>query len=304
MIMPNFVIIGAQKSGTTSLYHYLEQHPQVYMSPVKEPKFFALEGEPFNPEPRGPGGLTRIKGIRDLESYQKLFDGVSNEIAIGEASPVYICTPKAIQRIKFYIPDTKLIAILRHPVDRAYSHYVHWVQRGLEPFNANFMDVWRSEEQRIRDNWSLNYYYKQRGFYCQQLSAYYEQFDPQKIRVFLYEDLRSNPINLAQDIFRFLGVDDSFIPDISEKYNISKLPNNQTLHQMLTKPNPIRSFLRPLFPKAMRQQIKSFLKEKNKTKPQLDPQIRAQLIQDYKDDILKLQDLIQRDLSHWLSVDR
>jgi len=179
--MPNFLIIGAMKSGTTSLYHYLKQHPQIYMSPVKEPKFFALEGEPFYSDSRGSGGLARIKGIRELKSYQEQFEGVSHEIAIGEASPLYIYVPKAVERIKYYIPEAKLIAILRHPVDRAYSHFLHWIQRGLEPLDSNFESVIREEEIRISQDWSPNWHYKQRGSYYQQLKRYYENFNREQI---------------------------------------------------------------------------------------------------------------------------
>ena len=121
MAMPNFLIIGAMKSGTTALYYYLEQHPQVYMSPVKEPNFFCSE------ENSDGDFATR------LGAYQDLFRDVSGEKAIGEASHCYLYEPEAAARIQEYITDAKLIAVLRDPVDRAYSHFLHMVRNGSEP---------------------------------------------------------------------------------------------------------------------------------------------------------------------------
>ncbi|MEQ9359219.1 sulfotransferase family protein [Coleofasciculus chthonoplastes] len=308
MTMPNFLIIGAMKSGTTSLYNYLKQHPQIYMSPVKEPKFFALEGEKLYPgyqenqtfEWRGSGGLTRIEGIRDIEIYRQLFTEVSQEKAIGEASPLYIYIPKAVERIKYYIPEAKLIAILRHPVDRAYSHFINWVQRELEPYNSTFLQVLEEEEWRIQNNWSPLFHYKHRGFYYIQLQRFFSAFPGDKIRVYLYEDLQETPLNLVQDIFRFLNVDDSFIPNLQNKSNVSKIPKNKRFHKLITQANPMKTILKPFVPKRMRDRLKTNLQAKNMIKPKLSPELRKQLIEDYRDDIIKLQDLIHRDLSPWL----
>jgi len=308
MTMPNFLIIGAMKSGTTSLYHYLKQHPQIYMSPVKEPKFFALEGDKLYPgyqenqkfEWHGSGGLTRIDGVRDIETYRQLFTEVSQEKAIGEASPLYIYVPKAVERIKYYIPEAKLIAILRHPVDRAYSHFINWIQRGFEPYNAEFFQVLQEEETRIKNDWSPIWHYKERGFYYIQLKRYFESFDSSQIRVYLYEELRENPISIAQDIFKFLSVDNKFVPDTDQRYNLTGLPKNKSIKELINNPNPMKSILKPFLPKQLREYLKSYLKEKNMFKPKLEPDLRRQLIEEYRDDILKLQELIQRDLSKWL----
>jgi len=300
MVMPNFLIIGAQKAGTSSLYHYLKQHPQVYMSPIKEPKFFALEGEEFDPERRGSGGLTKMPGIRDLETYQQQYEGVSNEIAIGEASPLYIYVPKAVERIKHYIPDAKLVAILRHPVDRAYSNFIHWVQRGLEPLDSDFESIIQEEETRISQNWSPNYHYKNRGFYYEQLKRYFDVFDKEQIRVYLYDDFIQNPQSVVQDIFRFIDVDDDFIPNTGKKYNVSKIPRSGRLNSLLKKPSFFKSILKPILPKILQNSLKEYLIQANMTKPQLSPGTRKKLMKYYKDDIEKLQDLIQKDLSQWL----
>ena len=300
MTMPNFLIIGAQKSGTTSLYHYLKQHPQVYMSPIKEPKFLALEGEEFYPERQGEGGLARIQGIRDLSAYQQQFAGVTDEIAIGEASPLYIYVPKAVERIKHYIPQTKLIAILRHPVDRAYSNYLHWVQRGIESLDNDFEYVLEQEPIRIDLDWSPLYHYRQRGFYYQQLKRYFDNFERSQIRVYLYDDFRQNHLKVVQDIFRFLEVDEDFIPDSSQTYNVSQIPKYKSLHKFIDRPNFLKSSLKPLLSQELRLQLKHYFRQKNTTKPVLSPEVRYRLLAEYRDDILQLEDLIEQDLSRWL----
>jgi Sulfotransferase family len=300
MTLPNFLIIGAMKSGTTSLYHYLAQHPQIYMSSVKEPKFFALEGTTWDAEPLGSGGLAKIKGIRDWNTYQELFSGVSGETAIGEASPLYIYAPLAAEKIRQTLPDVKIIAILRHPVDRAYSHFLHWVQRELEPLGADFLKVWNEEDARVALDWSPNYHYKHRGFYYNQLKRYYDRFEKDRIRVYLLEDLQRDPIALTRDLFDYLEVDPSFVPQTDRKYNVSKIPKNSQLKQLLDRPNLLKKVLKPFIPPAWRDRLKNNFKQKNTIKPQLDPELRHRLTQDYREDILKLQDLIQKDLSLWL----
>ena len=127
MIMPNFLLIGAAKAGTSSLYGYLKQHPQIYMSPIKEPRFFALEGETLNFN--GPTRGINQTSINTLEAYSQLFQKVTTEKAIGEASTIYLSSPKAPERIKHYLPDVKLIAILRDPSERAFSSYMHLVSK-------------------------------------------------------------------------------------------------------------------------------------------------------------------------------
>lgn len=300
MTLPNFLIIGAMKSGTTSLYHYLAQHPQIYMSLVKEPKFFALEGTTWDPEPLGSGGLAKIKGIRDWDAYLNLFSGVADEIAIGEASPLYLYAPQSAEKIRQVLPEVKIIAILRHPVDRAYSHFLHWVQRGLEPLGSDFVNVLRAEDDRIARDWSPNYHYKHRGFYYEQLKRYYDRFDRDRIRIYLFDDLQRDPVALIQNIFEYLQVDPTFVPQTDKQYNISKLPKNQQIQQLLDRPNPIKKILKLLIPNSWKKTLKNQIKTYNSIKPKLDKELHYQLTQEYKNDLLKLQDLIQKDLSPWL----
>lgn len=304
MTMPNFLVIGAAKAGTTALYHYLNQHPEIYMSPVKETNFFALEGEELNFCGPGDQAVLRrskiVSSVTSIEEYRGLFGRVSGEKAIGEASPLYLYSPKAPERIRHYIPEAKLIAVLRNPVERAYSNFLMMIRYGSREPITDFSRALQEEERRIKDNWEHTWHYKRMGFYHAQLKRYFDTFDRDQIRVYLYEDLTDKSDGVLQHIFRFLDVDDTFSPDMSSRHNVSGIPKNKALHDFLRKKHPIKSILKPLTPEGLRQRIITSLQNRNLEKPPLSPEVRRQLVEAYREDILKLQDLIQRDLTKWL----
>lgn len=306
MTMPNFLVIGAAKSGTTALYKYLGQHPEIYMSPYKEPHFFAFEGESL--DFRGPRdrAMMRYMTVNDPDKYRALFNGATTEKAIGEASPMYLYLPGTAERIKRHIPDAKLIVVLRNPADRAYSNFLHMVRDDREQ-QAEFSDALDDEERRIAENWYASWHYKRMGFYYEQLKHYYEIFDRAQIKVYLHEDLNFDTVDTLQDVFRSLGVDDSFVPDVSVRYNESGAHKSESLkniHIYLLKPKLLKSAVKPLIPLRLRRSVISSvvggIREKNLVKPSCSEETRKRLIEDYREDILRLEDLIGRDLSSWL----
>jgi hypothetical protein len=295
MTMPNFLIIGAARSGTTALYRYLKQHPQIYMPTIKEPNFFAVVGEEPVSVPHRDGlarRLTRhplaVVRIADIESYRALFQEVVDEVAIGEASPSYLITPKAPERIKHSLPQAKLIAILRNPVDRAYSaQSLRWLYDGQERGSFG---------QAVRDIYW--------GFYYTHLKAYFALFERAQIRIHLYEDFRADPTGVLQDIFGFLGVSDTFVPDLSGNHNVGGAPKNRVWHLFLLGLGPVASLFKPIIPTAVHPEVAAVINRLQRRAfvkpPPLEPAARADLISIYREDILKLQDLLQRDLSAWL----
>ncbi len=302
--MPNFLIIGAMKCGTTSLYYYLKQHPQIYMSHIKAPDFFAWEGWDLNFN--GPEGREvvnrriRLTSVTDIDEYRELFRGVSNQTAIGEASPCYIYSPEAPGRIRHYVPDAKLIAVLRNPADRAYSAYLQLVRLVREPLD-DFAQALRAEDERIRDDWEWIWHYKNMGFYYTQLKRYYETFEPEQIKVYLYEDLQNDPIGVVHDICRYLEVDDTFTPDTSFRYHASGVPKHRVLHKLLTTPNRVKVVLKSILPPGPSRRLWERALRMNLVEPPPLPlEVRKELIEVHRQDILELQDLIQRDLSAWL----
>ena len=307
MTLPNFFIAGAQKAGTTSVYHYLTQHPQIYMSPVKEPCFFNHEisssGEIVEQAFAEPG---RKKTARcsDIGEYRALFRGAGGETAVGEASPPYLYVPGTAERIKKYVPEARVIAILRDPADRAYSAYLHAVRIGKEPLR-DFAAALGEEEDRVRKGWHYTFHYRSRGFYHAQLERYYKVFGRERFGIWLYEDLVDDPVGVAQGIYRFLAVDDGFVPDTSAKHNPAGLPNNKVARAMVKGIDMTASAFLETFTAASKvYPLASRLRHKVQSRivakpPPMDSRIRRELIEGYAEDILKLQELIGRDLSAW-----
>ena len=297
--MPSFLVIGAAKSGTTSLYHYLNQHPDVFMSPVKEPNFFALEGE--RPSFRAPGADERINrwSVTDPDEYRKLYAGASGESALGEASPVYLYSEKAVGRIGHHVPDAKLIAILRDPAERAYSGFLHLLLNGRETVE-DFGEALALEERRKRENWDWIWHYKSMGFYHEQLSRYCQAFAPEQIKIYLYEDLEGDPAGVVRDAYAFLGVDASFVPKPPARYNATGIPRSRRLNDLLRKDNPLKAAIKPLLPKKFRRKLLMNMQNKILVKPPFPERERRGLVEEYREDVLGLQALIGRDLSGWL----
>ncbi len=281
--LPDFIIIGAAKCGTTSLHSYLQQHPQIYLCSQKETFFFINESVRFKLKPWG--------AVTEFEDYLAFFEGAPINSIVGEISTNYYAYSESAKLIQNLIPQVKIIAILRDPADRAFSHYSMFVSAGHEKEDfSNFIE---------KDN-----RYVTKGFYYSELLPFFEVFEKEQIKVLLFDDLCKNPIGFMQDLFRYVGVDDQFIPDMSKKSRQGGLPKNKTMSSLLTKPNRLRtsvvSILKLFIPLQLRHNIKSSIIQKNTYKAKLSSESRKQLIEIYRSDILKLQDLIGRDLSAWL----
>jgi hypothetical protein len=303
MTLPNFLVIGAAKSGTSSLYSYLGQHPDVYTSPIKGPCFFAFEeGEKVTVNGPGDQEVFNRHIITDLSKYRSLFDGVKKEKRYGEASVLYLYSPTAPVRIKRYIPDVKLVAILRNPVDRAFSSFSHLRRDGREVLE-DFAGALKAEEARVNAQWQHLWHYTRLGFYHSQLSRYFEHFHPSQIAVYTYDEFRADPLKVVRELFSFLGLDDSFVPSVSVWHNVSGDPKLRSLHSFLMKPNALKKIVKPFLPMSMRRNWRAqALKWNTATgKSRLSAADRKYLVELYREDILKLQKLINRDLTHWLS---
>jgi hypothetical protein len=300
-LLPNFLIIGAAKAGTTSLWRALGQHPDIYMSLMKEPRFFAFENE--NPHFSGPprNDYTTLPIVTTLADYQALFARAGLAKARGEASTIYTYFPgdKPAERIRHYLPDVRLIVLLRQPAERTFSNFVHAVFSGWEPLD-DFARALIDEPRRIRENWSYFLRYRQNSDYLAQLQRYYTRFDRRQIRVYLYEDLCMDPLALVQDVFRFLEVDDSFVPDLSRRHNVSRFPRHSFLHRMVNRLQ-VGSARRRL-PRPINRVVVGGINRLNLYRPTLSTDMRQQLTANFRPDMLRLQDLINRDLSSWLEI--
>ncbi len=301
--LPNFLIVGAAKSGTTSLSYYLKQHKQIYISPVKEPKFFTAQF--LNFPIKGIGDDVVEKHIvKTFEDYKKLFKWTTPERkAIGEASVDNLYYHEnAIKQIKKYLGNPKIIIILRNPISRAFSAYTHLVRDGRE--NLSFEEGLLAESKRMRENWEFMWFYKDVGLYHAQVKDYLENFSD--VKIYLTDDLEERPLEMIKDIFRFLEVDDGFVPDISVKYNVSGVPKRRIYAKISKNLNTLGSFLEKranyLFPKKGIKIIGFFekIRAKEVQKPKMKRETREMLLEFYREDILKTQNIIGRDLSNWL----
>jgi Sulfotransferase family len=293
-VLPNFFIVGAAKSGTTALYRYLRQHPDVYLPDVKEPRFFS-----YDPDDRtryaGPRAHELIDSVvKDQAAYEALYEAANGERAIGDVSPAYLPSPIAADRIRAAVPDARVVAVLRDPVERAYSHFLDNVGSGWEP-ETDFERVLDLREQRRRERWWRKWDYVDNGFYAAQLERYFEAFERDRIRIYLYEDLRADPLDLVTEVLRFVGVDPSAELDVSGRHNVSSVPRHRGVQRLLSAPAPVRGALRPLVPGRLRSRIR----RGNLHRPEMSPVARARLRETYREDVDRLEALIGRDLSAW-----
>jgi hypothetical protein len=297
---PDFFIVGAGRAGTTSLYYYLRGHPDIYMSPVKEPHFFsAIEAGP--PDPAGGRPRYRSVGVINREQdYIKLFAGAHPSQLAGEASTSYLSDRHAADRIQKKAPQAKIIAVLREPVSRAYSQYLLDLREGREPC-PSFYDALQRDYQGMVKYQDAGSFYIWPGLYYQHLKRYLDIFDKEQVHIYLYDDLAADTIGVVQDLCSFLDVpfyDGSFFnPD--RKYHTYGAPRNP-LFKWIGQSRSVRSLAAAVAPMHLLIPLRDRLVDRQQAKPPLDPRAREFLRPIYHDDILKLQELIGRDLNAWL----
>jgi hypothetical protein len=300
-MMPNFIIIGAPRAGTTSLYHYLRQHPQVGMSRIKETNYFAYLASCA--EPGYETGPTTLWPVKSLAEYEALFQA-GEYAALGEASPLYFFAPGVARQIKAHLPDARLVMILRNPVERAYSAYLKNRREGTE--SRAFEDRITREIHHPEEVVCSEHYYLRAGMYFRRITDYLQYFESSKLKIVFQDDLQDDPAGLMSELFAFLGVDSGFVPDMSVRFNQSlppllvKNPRSKRLLKEITR--RVREFI----PRKVYYSLLNFEYSMNKNLPgysPLDKQTRLLLLAQYRQDILNLQDFLGRDLSHWLAAE-
>jgi len=312
MRLPNFFIVGAPKAGTTSLYYYLDQHPQIYMSSIKEPNFFAAEIREENLNVSLRRAVTR--DIRSLhvflsgqmrqkrfggivacwEDYLRLFANASKESALGEASVCYLWSPTAPKRIADRIPDAKILVMLRHPADRAFSDYLHGL--GLGAIRWSFREQIERNLRHRSGQFCVHYPFLELGLYSEQLGRYLENFG-RNVWVGLYEDFKNCPLEVYQDICRFLGVDPEFSPDMARKHLEAQVPRMAAIGWFK------RSGLWQAAARVIPARLRPFIRHQLVHRPgtiHMDPADRLYLLDFYREDVHKLASLLGRSLDAWL----
>lgn len=300
-LLPDFLVIGAGKSGTTSLNEYLRQHPEVYMT-RKEPNFFAFEM--YSPEDFD-DPVDReyyFQAAYNLELYQELFQAARPGQLKGEVSNTYMTHPPAYDRIKYYVPQVKLIAILRHPADRLFSRFAHREREGM------------TENLALEDIFDRDSYWWQspdlvpEGFYYKQLKPYFERFSPDQLRIYLYEEFTEDTDRVFSEILDYLGLSQEVEIDTGVVYNKTGKVKNSLLHKLIG-PNsaPLR-WAKSMVPQSIYKhseggRLRSWIhkiRSNNLEKTPIPQDLRDRVTREiYHEDISKLEQLIGKDLSTW-----
>ena len=293
-MLPNFLIIGAAKCGTTALYYYLKKHPEISFPKLKEPKFFSSDSEIFPHNGVGDFSVDKY-AVKSFEKYQKLFSKIENK-RVGEASPDSLYFHKRTAKlIKEKLGDIPIIIVLRNPAKRAFSAYMYLKRDSRE--SLSFLNGLKAEEKRLENNWDYIWGYKKCGLYHKQVRTFLNEFT--NVQIILQEDLHANTNKVLKELFAFLNLDEQFEVNSSLQHNLSGIPTNIFSRLLLSRNNILSTFIREL----MKLIIPRFLLEKVAAKTlerkTLSKKDELYLASYFYEDICKLEKLTGKDLSHW-----
>ncbi|WP_219471233.1 sulfotransferase family protein [Nonomuraea rhizosphaerae] len=290
MSLPDFLIAGVPKAGTTALHSALQQHPDLYLSAIKEPKFFLTDGPP--PAEGGPGdAATYQEHVWRRSDYEALFAGAPPGALTGESTPFYLYDLDAQRRIHAAVPRVKLVVTLRDPVERAHSNWTHLWSAGLEPI-GDLVRACEAEPGRIAEGWAHFWHYVALGRYGEQLAHLFELFPREQVLVFRYRDLVDRPAETLDRICAFLGVRQGLLTELPRQ-NVTAHPEVGARHAML-------SSLRRRLPGFLADPIEGLLQQRGAARRPLSWDQRERLISHFAEDIGLLQRVTGEDYSDWL----
>jgi hypothetical protein len=293
-IWPNFFIVGAQKAATSSLYQYLKEIPGVYMSPIKEPFYFAPHVVQSN----------AYDVIRDKKEYLRLFENASGYIAVGEASPIYLWDPDAPKLIDQTVPHARIIMILRDPIERAYSSYLMMIK--YSGVKSSFYDELVRDYKSQEKLFGRSKLYIEFGMYYEQVKRYFDIFGREQVKVIIFEEFVQHPEQSINEVLAFLGVDYTMTA-IREQYNPSSVPRSPlsvwifAFFRWLRARNIKFYKILTLLPDSIVESLSEEILFKRIRKPKIEPEAFKFLQEIYHDDVLRLQSLLGRSLP-WPTV--
>lgn len=265
---PNFFIVGAAKAGSTSLDAYLGQHPDISMSQRKEPRFFALAGMKDTSVPGPMGKRLMLDGVTDLVAYESLFTQAQDEKVVGENSNRYMEESETVaERIYRYNPDAKLLAILRDPVDRSYSHFQMNVRSRVEDGEAEFTSSGVYADALFR--WLSDPFYVQMSRYHAQLEPYLEVFGIKALKVVRLRDLISRREDFLKKVYQFLDVDDGFRLSVVGPHNVGGIPRSIVMQRFIKGggvAGSVKRFVRSVVPERLYNWVKRNIYQKTRRK--------------------------------------
>ncbi|EDM45359.1 hypothetical protein SCB49_06117 [unidentified eubacterium SCB49] len=296
---PNFLIIGSPKCGTTSLYYYLNEHPEVFLPEQKELHFFT--NKILSKQTTGKYDIeTKRFHIKDITAYKSLYKAASSKhIAIGEASPSYINHPEIIGDIKSTLSeDTKIIIMLRDPIKRAYSNYLHMLREGRE--TLPFFDALTVEDERAQQGYSDFWLYRFNSEYFEKVDAYKKAF--KDVLIINFEAFFKDTSNQLKKVYTFLDIDSDFEPNNTETaFNPGGVYKKNIVTKLVFEQSKTKDFLKKVIPLnsvVKRLKIKIFDAFKKPT-PKITPEASRFLEDKLKEDVLKLKNEYDFDISLW-----
>ena len=278
---PNFFIVGAPRSGTTSLYEYLKDVPEVFLSPVKEPNYF---------NPSVDDDLFLSKPIRDKTKYLNLFKNVNKEKAIGEASPTYLWDPKTPKLIHDVVPDARIIISLRDPIYRAFSEYLSL--RGLGSEKGSFLETIR---RSIHDEDYSSNRIIQNGLYFEQVKRYLDIFGPNQIKILIFEEFVQDTWISVKEVLQFLDINHEPLTSVKKIHNAFTLPRSK-MASVIVKNKVLRKMGKTLIPIDGLSSLRKIL-TKETPKPKMTNEEKSILKEFYHNDVRKLEKLLNQKLS-------
>jgi hypothetical protein len=298
---PDFFIVGAPKAGTTALHAALARHPGLSLSAVKEPKYF-LCGDAPPPLYLGPGDAhSRREWVWRRDHYLALFADAPRDVLVGESTPLYLDDPAALLRIQSVKPDAKLIAVIRDPVDRAYSNWMHLWSDGLEP-EADFVTAVAMEDARRRRGWAPFWRYRSLGLYGRQLEHARTLFPADRIHVLRYRDLVESPEQTLAGVWDFLGIQSGPLPEVPRDNVKPFVPDtfrSRSIARAVRAGARLGSLGPPEIWRAVEKRMLATLQNRGERRPALNPEQRRQVQGYFLDDLSLLEELTGRDFSDW-----
>lgn len=293
---PNFVVIGAPKSGTTSLYYYLKQHPDVFLPTQKELHYFSYEQLKANA--KGPGDELTLSTLCSSErQYLEHYSAVANQKAIGDISPSYLYYATQ-DKIKATLGDVKIIVMLRNPIDKAYSQYMHMIRDQCEALT--FYEALQQEQARRAQGWSDIWRYAESSLYADKLAAFRSCFGSHNVHVILFDDFVSQPQKAIKETLIFLGIDADIAINTKEIYNRTGEVKSKVIARFLSRSNLFKELIKKCTPDAWRIKLRLKIMDANTaSKPEIDLTVRNYLMDYFKNDVAQLEDILGRKL-HWL----
>ncbi|MFL6106792.1 MAG: sulfotransferase family protein [Marmoricola sp.] len=302
---PDFLIIGAPKAGTTALHAALAQHPQVFSSVPKEPKYWLCDDAP-PPAWRGPGDAhSQQEWIWRRADYERIFAGAEPGQVRGESTPFYLWSKGAHRRIGEALPDVKVISVVRDPIDRAYSNWMHLWSDGLEP-EADFVKAFGLQNARIAAGWAPFWRYRDLGLYGDQFRHLFRYVDPKRNLIVRYRDIIDDPQVTLNRACEFLGIDTDLVAGIPADNHRSYVApgwRSRVFGPVVRTGAALGQFAPPeVWRKASVPLVDLLVGPGEEHRPHLTPEQRAELLPAFADDIALLSRLIGQDFSDWLDV--